>query len=142
MFDIGFSEVLLTGTVALVVLGPERLPIAARTVGRWWGKLQRYVHALKADLHQQLELDELRQLQQHMQQQAQQMEQSLRQEIQAMQQQVHIAPLSPATDLLQSSDALPQVVNTEPHLHHNTVLPHQAHSVANLFGWNFGQLWR
>ncbi|MFM7123446.1 MAG: Sec-independent protein translocase protein TatB, partial [Fluviibacter sp.] len=47
MFDIGFSEILLVAVVALVVIGPERLPGVARNVGRYAGRLQRYVHDIK-----------------------------------------------------------------------------------------------
>ena len=43
MFDFGFSEMLVIGVIALVVLGPERLPVVARTAGEWVGKAQRFV---------------------------------------------------------------------------------------------------
>ena len=51
MFDIGFSELVVIGLVALVVIGPERLPRVARTVGHLLGRLQRYVSDVKADIH-------------------------------------------------------------------------------------------
>ena len=50
MFDIGFSELLLVGLVALIVFGPERLPGAARTAGLWIGRLKRSFSAIKADV--------------------------------------------------------------------------------------------
>ena len=59
MFDLGFSELLLTGIVALVVLGPERLPKAARTAGRWLGKLQRFAADMKGEINRQIEQAEL-----------------------------------------------------------------------------------
>ena len=62
MFDLGFSELLLIAVVALVVLGPERLPKVARQAGAWMGKLQRYVADVKSDINRQMELDELRKL--------------------------------------------------------------------------------
>jgi sec-independent protein translocase protein TatB len=62
MFDIGFWEILLIGVVALIVIGPERLPSAARTVGRWVAKVQRFVSGVKSDLHSELETGELRKL--------------------------------------------------------------------------------
>jgi sec-independent protein translocase protein TatB len=62
MFDIGFSELLLIGVVALIVLGPERLPKVARTVGQWLGKAQRYVNDVKADIAREGELAELKKL--------------------------------------------------------------------------------
>src|SRR5690606_30148386 len=63
MFDFGFAELFIIGLVALVVLGPERLPRVARQAGQWMGKLQRYVSDVKSDLNRQMELDELRNLQ-------------------------------------------------------------------------------
>src|SRR6266545_842158 len=64
MFDIGFSELVIIAVVALIVLGPERLPKAARTMGHLFGRLQRYVNEVKADISREMELDELRKLQQ------------------------------------------------------------------------------
>lgn len=55
MFDFGFSELLLVGVVALVVLGPERLPKVARTAGRWIGKLQSFSANMKNELNRQVE---------------------------------------------------------------------------------------
>jgi sec-independent protein translocase protein TatB len=63
MFDFSFGELALIGTVALVVLGPERLPRVARTVGEWAGKAQRYVAQVKSDINREVELAELKKLQ-------------------------------------------------------------------------------
>ena len=60
MFDFGFSELLLIGVIALVVLGPERLPKAARMAGQLVGRVQRMVGNVKQELSSQLEMDELR----------------------------------------------------------------------------------
>ncbi|MGH8683507.1 MAG: Sec-independent protein translocase protein TatB [Burkholderiales bacterium] len=62
MFDIGFSELLVIAVVALLVIGPERLPKVARTAGHMFGRLQRYVNDVKADIQREMELDELRKL--------------------------------------------------------------------------------
>ncbi len=59
MFDIAFSELLLIGVVALVVIGPERLPKVARTMGVLFGRLQRYVSQVKSDINREMELTEL-----------------------------------------------------------------------------------
>ncbi|MCC6202513.1 MAG: twin-arginine translocase subunit TatB [Gammaproteobacteria bacterium] len=67
MFDIGFWELALVGLVALLVLGPERLPAFARTVGRWVGKAQRLTREFKRDLEREIDLSELRQLKQDLQ---------------------------------------------------------------------------
>jgi sec-independent protein translocase protein TatB len=63
MFDIGFSEMMVLAVVALVVLGPERLPKVAKQVGQWMGKLRRYVDDVKTDINRQMELSELRGIQ-------------------------------------------------------------------------------
>ena len=60
MFDIGISELGVIGVVALVVLGPERLPRVARTVGNLLGRAQRYMADIKSEVNRQMELDELR----------------------------------------------------------------------------------
>jgi len=67
MFDIGFSELVVIAVVALIVIGPERLPKAARTMGHIFGRLQRYVNDVKADINREIELDELRKLQKEVQ---------------------------------------------------------------------------
>ncbi len=59
MFDIGFSELMVIGIVALVVIGPERLPKVARTLGVLFGRLQRYVTQVKSDISREMELAEL-----------------------------------------------------------------------------------
>ena len=63
MFDVGFSEMLVIGIVALLVIGPEKLPSVARTVGALLGRMQRYVNDVKADINREIELDELKKLQ-------------------------------------------------------------------------------
>jgi sec-independent protein translocase protein TatB len=62
MFDIAFSELLVIAVIALLVIGPERLPRVARTAGHLFGRLQRYVNDVKADIQREVELDELRKL--------------------------------------------------------------------------------
>ena len=61
MFDIGFSELLLFGVIALIVLGPEKLPQAARTAGQWYAKLRRTVTTLQSEIEAELDLAETRQ---------------------------------------------------------------------------------
>ena len=62
MFDMGFTELMLIGSVALVVIGPERLPGVARTAGKYVGRLKRFMTTVKADVEQELRADELRQI--------------------------------------------------------------------------------
>src|SRR5512139_200091 len=78
MFDIGFSELLVIAVVALIVIGPERLPKVARTAGHMLGRLQRYVNDVKADINREMELDELRKVQSTFQEAARSIENEVR----------------------------------------------------------------
>ena len=60
MFDIGFSELVIVGVVALIVIGPERLPKVARTAGHLLGRFQRYASNVKSDISREMQMDELR----------------------------------------------------------------------------------
>jgi len=62
MFDMGFTEMMLIGIVALIVIGPERLPGVARTAGKYFGRLKRFMTTVKADVEQELRADELREI--------------------------------------------------------------------------------
>ena len=77
MFDIAFSEVVVIAVVALIVIGPERLPKVARTLGHMFGRLQRYVNEVKADINREMELDELRKLRSEVQSAASEFESSI-----------------------------------------------------------------
>ena len=77
MFDIGASEIFVIGVVALIVIGPERLPRVAKTLGHLFGRLQRYVSEVKSDINREIELEELRALKATMQDAARTIEQSV-----------------------------------------------------------------
>ena len=77
MFDVSFTELLVIGVVALVVIGPERLPKVARTLGHLVGRAQRYVNDVKTDIQREVELDELRKLKDQMQDAANTVQSSL-----------------------------------------------------------------
>ena len=81
MFDLGFSELMVIALVALVVIGPERLPRVARTMGHLAGRLQRYVADVKADINREVELDELKKMRDSMQDAARGVESSFREEL-------------------------------------------------------------
>lgn len=83
MFDIGFSELLVIGIVALVVIGPEKLPKVARTIGHLLGRAQRYVNDVKSDINREIQLDELKKLQSEVTESARTLEASVRQEYEA-----------------------------------------------------------
>lgn len=78
MFDFGFSELIVIGIVLLVVVGPERLPKVARTAGHLLGRLQRYVSDVKSDIQREMQLEELKKLQEQVRHQAQELESSVR----------------------------------------------------------------
>jgi sec-independent protein translocase protein TatB len=79
MFDFSFAELVLIMVVALIVIGPERLPKVARTMGHLWGRAQRYVNGVKADIERDMAVEEYRQLQQKIQDEAGALEQSVKQ---------------------------------------------------------------
>lgn len=81
MFDIGFSELIVIGVVALIVIGPERLPRVARTVGHLLGRAQRYVNDVKADINREMQIDELKKLQAQVADSARTLESSMREEL-------------------------------------------------------------
>jgi sec-independent protein translocase protein TatB len=88
MFDIGFSEILVIAVVALIVIGPERLPKVARTLGHLFGRMQRYVNDVKSDISREMELEELKKLQSSIQDTARSIEQSVNEEINSTQSQL------------------------------------------------------
>ena len=77
MFDIGMSEIGLIGVVALVVLGPEKLPRVARTAGNLLGRAQRYLAEVKAEVNRQIDMEELRNVKSSLETAAQDMKKSV-----------------------------------------------------------------
>lgn len=80
MFGIDFFEFMVIAVVALIVLGPERLPKVARTVGLLLGRFQRYVNDVKTDINREIHLEELKRLQSEVTEAAQRIESNVRQE--------------------------------------------------------------
>jgi sec-independent protein translocase protein TatB len=78
MLDIGFSELVVIGVVALIVIGPERLPRVARTAGHLLGRFQRYVADVKADINREMELSDLKKLQTSVEDAARSIQQSVK----------------------------------------------------------------
>ena len=83
MFDIGFTELMVIALVGLIVIGPERMPKVARTVGHLLGRLQRYVGDVKADINREMQLDELKKLQTQVAEQAHDMERQVNEQMKA-----------------------------------------------------------
>lgn len=105
MFDIGFSELMVIALVALVVIGPERLPRVARTLGHLFGRLQRYVNEVKADINREMELDELRKFKNEFEQAAQSMETKLKEEMSKVE--------TSASELAEQASLKPEIEKTE-----------------------------
>jgi sec-independent protein translocase protein TatB len=125
MFDIGFSEIVVIAVVALIVIGPERLPRTARMLGHLFGRLQRYVNEVKSDINREMELDELRRLQREVKGAASEIERSMssvatdvRSGVRSVEQQLNEAgaPASaaPASDMFTEEAAAPADARTEP----------------------------
>src|SRR3954469_15730513 len=77
MIDLGLEKMMVIGAVALIVIGPEKLPRVARTVGALIGKAQRYVADVKAEVNRSIELDELKKMKQEVESAARDVESSI-----------------------------------------------------------------
>ncbi len=120
MFDISFSELMVIGLVALVVIGPERLPKVARTLGHLLGRAQRYVNDVKADISREVQLDELKKLQSQVADSARELETSVRKEYETARAAIEV-PAQEAAAELQSTTA--QLSETLPVAETNTGKP-------------------
>jgi sec-independent protein translocase protein TatB len=122
MFDIGFSELIIISLIALIVIGPKRLPSVARTLGHLAGRLRRYVDDVKADISREAELDELRKMRDNMQEAATSFETAVQGEIRKNEGDLNAAASAAAGDTPQSADAVagaaaePSKVNEPPKL--------------------------
>ena len=83
MFDVGFSEMVVIAIVALIVIGPERLPGVARTIGTMLGRIRRYANDVKAEVNRELQLEDVRKMQQDMAAQMKSIEQDAGREMSA-----------------------------------------------------------
>jgi sec-independent protein translocase protein TatB len=109
MFDVGLSELMVIAVVALVVIGPERLPKVARTAGLLLGRLRRYVSDVKADINREIQLGELKKLQQEVVEQVRLAETSANRELHDLEATLHntIAPPSVAANAANAASAEP-----------------------------------
>lgn len=123
MFDISFTELLVIGVIALVVIGPERLPKVARTIGHLVGRAQRYVSDVKSDINREVELDELRKLKEQMQDAAQSVQSSLQNTESALRQPLDALEQSATSTLneLKAPLGTPDL-GTTPHANSDTVV--------------------
>ncbi len=132
MFDFGFSEMLLIGAVALVVLGPERLPVVARTAGEWMGKAQRFVSQVKYDIERESHLQELKQLQNEARTVADDVRMSVQAEANAIEKDVSSVAKS-VTDSETDAEGMESTkVKDSP----KSFTPPSSKEVADFYGWN------
>jgi len=122
MFDIGFSELLVIGLVALIVIGPERLPRVARTLGHLAGRLQRYVADVKADINREVELEELRKMKDSVQQAASGIESSVQNGLNSVQSELETAgnSLNAAVNPSAGADTAPAAAAETPKIPEKT----------------------
>lgn len=79
MFDISFMELLVISMVALIVIGPERLPTVARTLGHLYGRCRSFVYSIRTDIHNEMRMEELKKMQSSVQETVQSIEDSVQQ---------------------------------------------------------------
>jgi sec-independent protein translocase protein TatB len=99
MFDVGFTELMVIGVVALIVLGPERLPKVARTAGHLFGRLQRYVSDVKQQVKAEMDAEDIKQFQTQMQE--------VKDAVGGVEQSIH-------SEVSQTEQSLVQAIDTEP----------------------------
>lgn len=120
MFDIAFSELMVIALVALIVIGPERLPRVARTAGHLLGRLQRYVGDVKADINREMQLEELKKVQDDIVAQTRSIEQSVNDQLRSVE-----------TELNQSiAGGLPDKTDAEPAPEAQAALPLETPATA------------
>ena len=110
MFDVNLSELMVIAVVALVVIGPERLPKVARTAGLLLGRLQRYVGDVKADINREIQLDELKRLKQQVTDQVTSLEASVAHEMREVESSVNTAIEPLAAEVTEASAALAEAI--------------------------------
>lgn len=116
MFDIGFSELMVIGVVALLVIGPEKLPKVARTLGHLLGRAQRYVNDVKSDINREIQLDELKKLQSQVTDSARALEDSVRKEYESARSALEAPAQAAAAELEDAAQQVAQATQTPPSL--------------------------
>lgn len=105
MFDISFTEIMVIAVVALIVVGPDRLPKVARTLGHLLGRVRRYVSDVKNDIQREMEVEELNELHSSVQETAHSIENSVREEVSELQATTDIRTTTTPTATSQSEVA-------------------------------------
>jgi sec-independent protein translocase protein TatB len=125
MFDFSIGEIGVIGVVALVVLGPERMPKVARTIGEWIGKAQRYVNEVKSDINREMELADLKKLQEE----ARSAAQSLQSSVQGLQTDLNRM----ASDLNNPVDANAPAIASDPYAFESTGDQWRSHTFSKRY---------
>ncbi len=99
MFDVAFSELIVIAVVALIVIGPEKLPKLARTLGALTGRMQRYVAQVREEVNREVRFQELQQLQQEIQDTATKTQVNLQQKADAVMQDLHPSDIKAKSDV-------------------------------------------
>jgi sec-independent protein translocase protein TatB len=135
VLDIGISELMLIGVVALIVIGPERLPRVARTAGHLLGRFQRYVSDVKADINREIELSELKNLKSSVEDAARSIEQGVKASMDEAGKEFQDAQTmleSAGEDLKQTGDEIKQTLAEVPMPHMGTAPVMQSEQSALL----------
>ena len=122
MFDISFMELLVISMVALIVIGPERLPTVARTVGNLYGRCRNFVYSVRTDIHNEMRMEELKNMQSSVQETVQSIEDSVQKSVDQLkttvadvQTDVNSPVNLPASQLPEESEQLAPVSNESLH---------------------------
>ncbi|MDP1654352.1 MAG: Sec-independent protein translocase protein TatB [Rhodocyclaceae bacterium] len=111
MFDFGFTELMVIALVGLIVIGPERLPKVARTVGHLLGRLQRYVGDVKSDISREMQLEDLKKLQAQVTEEARDMERQVNDQMHTVETSLNQSILASAE---QNNPSLPPAATETP----------------------------
>jgi len=106
VFDIGFSELMVIALVGLIVIGPERLPKVARTVGHLLGRLQRYVSDVKSDISREMQLEELKKLQVQVQEQARDLDRQINDQMKTVETELNQSILASAENAEKKDESI------------------------------------
>lgn len=120
MFDVGFSELMVVAVVALIVVGPERLPKVARTMGHLFGRMQRYVANVKSDISREMNLDEVRKLQDQFKDAAQTAEHTFTDEVVKTEHMIKAIPDEVVSEVMPELQVIDAEVN---HIHADVPAP-------------------
>ncbi len=120
MFDIAFSELVVIAIVALIVIGPEKLPKVARTIGTMVGRMQRYMAQIKEEVNRESRFAELQKLQQEIQQTTENAQAGLKSDVDYISEAVDIQSVDQAHQNLQQQDSVSTGLVSKPQEHSPT----------------------